>query len=114
MSSIRGLTMTEWEYEMNKKLLCAVGLAAVSFAAPSAAFAGEMTGGPVPKETGMRDHANSVCGFSGLEENPTFEDRPDNEKPGRLTQTPHYRMIASGPSYAPPGTPGTACNPSNP
>ena len=98
---------------MNKKMLIAVGLTVVSFSAPSAVFAGEVTGGPVPKETGMRDHAKSVCGFSGLEENPNFQDRPDNEKPGRLTQTPHYRMIASGPSYAPPGTPGEACNPTN-
>ena len=108
-----GLTITEGRNIMNKKMLIAVGLTVVSFGAPSAVFAGEVTGGPVPKDTGMRDHANSVCGFSGLEENPAFQDRADNEKPGRLTQTPHYRMIASGPSYAPPGTPGEACNPTN-
>jgi hypothetical protein len=122
MSSILGFTTTEREYEMNKKLLCAVGLTVASFAAPSAVFAGETTGGPDPKPTGMRGHANSVCGFSGLEENPTFEERDENEKPGRLTQTPHYRMISitvSGltsyvPVYATPGTPGEACNPSNP
>ena len=99
---------------MNKKLFCAVGLAVASFAAPATVLAGEVTGGPVPKDTGMRGHANSMCGFSGLEENPEFEDRIDNEKPGRLTQTPHYRMIVSGPSYAPPGAPGEFCNPSKP
>jgi hypothetical protein len=97
---------------MNNKLIAAVGIALVSVGGSSTVLAGEVTGGPVPKETGMREHANSVCAFSGLEENPTFEDRPDNVKPGRLTQTPHYRMIASGPSFAPPGTPGDACNPS--
>ncbi len=98
---------------MNKKLIIAVGLTVGSFAVPSAVLAGEVTGGPVPKETGMRNHARSVCGFSGLEENPDFQVSDDNRKPGRLTQTPHYRMTGDGPSYAPPGTPGEACNPNN-
>ncbi len=97
---------------MNNKRLVAMGLIVIACATPSAAFAGEVTGGPVPKDTGMKGHAKSQCGFSGLEETLTFQDDPRNEKPGRLTQTPHYRMIASGPSYAPPGTPGDACNPS--
>ena len=97
---------------MKNKCIAAAAITLMSVAGSSTVLAGEITGGPIPKDTGMRDHANSVCGFSGLEENPTFQDRPDNVKPGRLTQTPHYRMIASGPSFAPPGTPGDACNPS--
>ena len=114
MSSSLGFTTTEREYEMNKKLLCAVGLTVASFVAPSAVFAGETTGGPDPKPTGMRGHASSRCGFSGLEEVASFEGDPANVKPGRLTQTPHYQMTGTGPVYAPPGTPGEACNPSNP
>jgi hypothetical protein len=97
---------------MKHKCIAAAAITLMSVAGSSTVLAGEVTGGPTPKDTGMRDHAKSVCGFSGLEENPTFQDRPDNVKPGRLTQTPHYRMIASGPSFAPPGTPGDACNPS--
>ncbi len=95
---------------MNTKLLVAVGLMAVSFAAPSIVAAGEVTGGPVPMETGMRGHARSLCGFSGLEEK--FLNDARNEKPGRLTQTPHYQVTKDGPTFPPPGTPGTACNPS--
>ena len=98
---------------MKNRLIAVVGIALMSVAGSSTVLAGEVTGGPVPKDTGMRGHANSVCAFSGLEENPSFEDRPDNVKPGRLTQTPHYRMIGSGPSFAAPGTPGDACNPTS-
>ena len=97
---------------MKNKLIAVAAIASMSVAGSSAVFAGEVTGGPSPKDNGMRDHANSMCAFSGLEENPTFQDRADNVKPGRLTQTPHYRMVGTGPIFAAPGTPGDACNPS--
>jgi hypothetical protein len=87
--------------------LCAVVFAAVS---ASSAFAGEVTGNG--KETGMRDHANSECGFSGQ------EDETADGSPLR-TQTPHEVWL--NPEFFPvppgglvvnpaPGTPGEACN----
>ncbi len=97
---------------MKKKYIAAAAITLMSVAGSSTVLAVEVTGGPIPKDTGMKGQAQSVCAFSGLEETPEFQDRSDNVKPGRLTQTPHYRMIPSGPSFAPPGTPGDACNPS--
>ena len=38
----------------------------------SIAFAGEVTGGPKHKPTGMRGHAQSICGFSGQEDGITL------------------------------------------
>jgi hypothetical protein len=51
---------------MSKLILALVtGLIAAAIATGSA-FAGEITGNG--KETGMRAHANSECGFSGLDD----------------------------------------------
>lgn len=68
----------------------------------SPASAGEVTGNGDP--TGMKGHAKSECGFSGLED--------IAESPLR-TQTPHevWFNAVVGVINPPPGTPGTACNP---
>ena len=86
--------------------LCGVAIAAVG---PGSAFAGEVTGNGKP--TAMKGHANSLCGFSGLED--------DARSPLR-TQTPHEVWLnpEEFPFVPPgglvvnpePGTPGTACN----
>jgi hypothetical protein len=55
--------------------VCAAALMGVG---ASAAFAGEVTGNG--KETGMRGHAKSECGFSG---------REDEAGSPLRTQTPH-------------------------
>ena len=61
----------------------------------SSASAGEATGNSGPgniKETGMRGHANSICGFSG--QNPErFLDPTDPEyEPGRVQNWGHVRQ----------------------
>ncbi len=88
---------------MRRKLLAAASLAAASILVfPAAASAGEVTGNG--GQTGMRDHAASICGFSG---------REDLANSPLHTQTPHKVWLgpAIGVVYPPPGTPGTACNP---
>jgi hypothetical protein len=86
---------------------CALVFAAVS---AGSAFAGEVTGNG--KGTGMAEHANSECGFSGR------EDENAAGSPLR-TQTPHEVWL--NPAFFPvppgglvvnpdPGTPGQACN----
>jgi hypothetical protein len=97
---------------MKNKLIAAAAITLMSVAGSSAVLAGEVTGGPNPKSTGMEGHARSVCAFSGLEETPAFQDSDENVKPGRLTQTPHYQMTGGGPVFHAPGMPGEACNPS--
>ena len=61
-------------------LFCGVVLAAAS---GSAAFAGEVTGNG--KDTGAVEHANSICVFSGKNDNP---DRPlTGFDPGGVSQS---------------------------
>ena len=61
-------------------LFCGVVIAAAS---GSAAFAGEVTG--TGEETGAVDHANSICVFSGKNDNP---DRPlTGFDPGGVSQS---------------------------
>jgi hypothetical protein len=85
-------------------------------------LAGEATGGPNPKTTGMREHANSACVFSGQEDYQEYANEPGNwlnqnnvSKPGRLTQTPHYVYNDLGSPegwvYVMPtaGAPGDSC-----
>ena len=86
--------------------LCGGVIAAVG---AGSAFAGEVTGNG--KETAMKGHANSVCGFSGLED--------DARSPIR-TQTPHEVWLSKEEfPFVPegglvvnptPGEPGMACN----
>ena len=76
---------------------------------PATAFAGEITGTgkptPVARPTVI---AASACAYSGLEDDPNSPLR---------TQTPH-EVYVTPPEFPftavinpPPGTPGTACNP---
>ena len=51
---------------MGIKHLLVSALCAGAIATP--ALAGEVTGGPNPKPTAVRDHANSICAFSGQED----------------------------------------------
>ena len=94
---------------MRKKRIAAVAAcaAAVMGVSASAALAGEVTGNG--KETGMRGHAQSECGFSG---------REDEAGSPLRTQTPHEVWLdpaffppPNGVVNPPPGTPGYACNP---
>ena len=50
----------------HRKLATFAGAAALVLSSP--AIAGEVTGAPNPKPTGVRDHAKSICAFSGLED----------------------------------------------
>jgi hypothetical protein len=95
---------------MRKKRLAVVVACAAAFMGlgATAAFAGEVTGNG--KDTAMEDHANSICGFSGRED--------DSRSPLR-TQTPHevwlnpeeFPVPPTGVVANPaPGTPGQACN----
>lgn len=78
--------------------------AAAAALATGAAFAGEVKGpggAPNTNYTAARDHANSICAFSGLN---------DFVGPGTtFVQTPAFQFSGG----AAPGTPGTACNGSN-
>ena len=94
---------------MTKKTLFAIPvLAAGMLLVPTGAYAGEITGNG--KDTGMREHAKSACGFSGLE---------DDEGSPLRTQTPHAVWLGpqgpppDGVAYPPPGTPGKECNPNH-
>ena len=62
-------------------LLCAV---AVTGANASAAFAGEITGNGKP--TAGPTHANSICVFSGKNDDPTGSN-PDENGPGGVSQS---------------------------
>ena len=73
---------------MRKKPLLAVAVctAALAGASASAAFASEVIGPPgslTPNEAAT-SHANSICVFSGLNDNPTSTD-PEN--PGGIVQS---------------------------
>ena len=86
---------------MKARHITAAALAALAVAAvPSTAFAGEITGNGKP--TAMAGHAASECGYSGRED-------LGSASPLR-TQTPHEVFFGTV-LYPPPGTPGTACNP---
>jgi hypothetical protein len=51
----------------NRHLILALAGAA-ALVPSSPAMAGEVTGGPNPKPTAVRAHANSICAFSGQED----------------------------------------------
>jgi hypothetical protein len=102
---------------MRKKSLLAVALctAALVGASASAAFAGEVKGPPgtpstettppIPGTSGptaMREHANSICGFSGLNDMLVGQGPTDF-----IVQSPGQDVRNGGP----PGIPGVACGP---
>ncbi len=67
---------------MSKKSFVAAMLfaAVVTGANASAAFAGEITGNGKP--TGATEHANSICVFSGKNDDPTGINPEENGPPG--------------------------------
>jgi hypothetical protein len=100
---------------MRKKPLLAVAVctAALTGASASAAFASEVIGPPGslrPNDAALL-HANSICVFSGLNDNPTSTD-PEN--PGGIVQSYGFSVVSKGFKGAVPG-PGESCGPgSNP
>ena len=96
---------------MRKKPLLAVAVctAALTGASASAAFASEVIGPPgslTPNEAAT-SHANSICVFSGLNDNPTSTD-PEN--PGGIVQSYGFSVVSQGFKGAVPG-PGESCGP---
>jgi hypothetical protein len=99
---------------MHRKSLLAVLLctAALVGASATAALAGEVKGppgtpssptNPIPipgtsGPTGVRDHANSICAFSGLNDMIVGQGPTDT-----IVQTPGHFMLAG---LTPPGVPG--------
>ena len=79
------------------------------------ASAGEVTGGPKHKPTGMVGHANSICAYSGQEDGITLVGFDANGFPIFINvewgpgtvQTPHHENAAG--IVHPPGIPGDAC-----
>ena len=95
---------------------CSIALGLVALAVPSLASAGEVTGGPNPKATAIRDHANSICAFSGQEDG-TYLDHfdettglpvflPTDIGPGYV-QTPSHQNSPG--IYSEPGVAGDSC-----
>ena len=80
---------------------CAVAIAALG-AGP--AFAGEVTGNGKP--TAGPAHANSICVFSGKNDNPTSTD-PEN--PGGVAQSYGFSYVSKGLKALVP-SPRVGCN----
>jgi len=91
---------------MNTKSLLAVALSAAAVASVGAgsAFAGEVTGNGTPTQGPA--HTNSICAFSGQNDNPTSTN-PEN--PGGVAQSYGYSFVRNGLKDAVP-SPGVACN----
>jgi hypothetical protein len=110
MGTARHLRQHQGRELVSEKRMAVVAACAAAFMGigASAAFAGEVTGNG--DATGMRGHANSICGFSGRED--------DSRSPLR-TQTPHEVWLNPEEFPVPPqgvvanpapGTPGQECN----
>ena len=97
----------------NSLVAVAVCTAALAGARASAALASEVIGPPgslTPNEAAT-SHANSICVFSGLNDNPTSTD-PEN--PGGIVQSYGFSVVSKGAKALAP-SPGEACGPgSNP
>ena len=82
---------------MRKKSLLAVAVctAALTGASASAAFASEVIGPPgsLTPNVAATTHANSICVFSGLNDNPTSTD-PEN--PGGIVQSYGFSVVSQG------------------
>lgn len=93
---------------MKRLLVVAASVAVMVGAGASAAFAGEVTGNG--KDTAGPAHANSVCAFSGREDDPRSPLR--TQTPGKVWLDPEeFPVGPDGLVVKPePGTPGTDCN----
>jgi hypothetical protein len=91
---------------MRTRSLLAAGLCAVAVigATSGVAFAGEVTGNGKP--TAGPEHAQSICVFSGVNDDPTSTDPMD---PGGRVQSYGFSVVREGlKDFAP--HPGDACN----
>lgn len=95
-----------------KSLAVAICAAAVMGIGASAALAGEVKGpprtaaGPSTDYTAAREHANSICAYSGLNDNPTSTN-PFN--PGGRVQSYGYSVVSQGLKAVVEDTPGNSC-----
>ena len=95
-----------------KSLAVAVCAAAVLGVGAGSALAGEVKGpprtdaGPSTDYTGARTHANSICAYSGLNDNPTSTN-PLNP-PGRV-QSYGFSVVSQGLKAVVEDTPGNSC-----
>jgi hypothetical protein len=96
---------------MRKKPLLAVAVctAALTGASASAAFASEVIGPPGSgtENVAATSHANSICVFSGLNDNPGSTN-PKN--PGGIVQSYGFSFVSKGLKAAVP-SPGESCGP---
>ena len=94
---------------MRKKSLLAVAVCtgALAGASASAAFASEVIGPPgsLRPNVAATSHANSICVFSGLNDNPTSTD-PEN--PGGIVQSYGFSVVSKGFKGSVAG-PGESC-----
>jgi hypothetical protein len=94
---------------MRKKSLLAVAVcaAALTGGSASAAFASEVIGPPGSgtENLAATSHANSICVFSGLNDNPGSTN-PEN--PGGIVQSYGYSFVSKGLKAAVP-SPGESC-----
>jgi hypothetical protein len=98
-----------------RKLIAWATLSIIAIGTGSAAYAGEVTGGPNPKATPAGEVAHSICAFSGQEDGVTLVGfNPDGSPifilvdtgPG-LVQNPHQENSAG--IIHEPGIPGDQC-----
>jgi hypothetical protein len=96
-----------------KSLLAALCAAAIAFATTGVAFAGEITGNGKP--TAGPTHANSICVFSGQNDDPTAPlDGSGPNGPGGVSQS-FGQDVKLGLINPRQFNPGDACGPgSNP
>ncbi len=104
----------KWEMYM-RKLIAFAAFTIITTGVTRVAYAGEVTGGPKHKATGMRGHAQSICGFSGQEDGITLIGFTDSGMPIFITvdygpgtvQTPSDETSA-GITHE-PGVAGDSC-----
>ena len=90
---------------MSRKTVLAVCAAAVMGVSANAAFAGEVTGNGKPTQAPA--HANSICAFSGQNDDPTGT---QGEGPGGRVQS-FGQDVKNGFIDPREFNPGDACNP---
>jgi hypothetical protein len=85
-------------------LAAVVSAVAITVASAGAAFAGEVTGTGEP--TAGPEHAQSICVFSGLNDDPESTDPMD---PGGVAQSYGFSFVSQGLKEVVP-SPGVGCN----
>jgi hypothetical protein len=101
-------------------LIVPAAAGAVFVAGMSSASAGEAQGNSSAgniNATGMRGHANSICGFSGQNPERFLDPSDSNYEPGRVQNWGHVRQLLTGELGLTPAQikasgeqPGDSCN----